>query len=254
MGKRRTEAAKELPDTPEETSANLLPLADDEGIDPYQRDSLHAEEALQRGADAAPGGDERAAIEQYLRAAKIAETAREWYVAAVALQRVGEFLEDPKPPCDLERALRTYRRALAAYEHCGLFDEARQLGYRIQYLRMTRGAELRLSPWVRAELAAYWLLAGFGYRPLRVIASSAVLVLAYAALYVLVGGVRDVAAGGSAAGFWDSLYFSGITFSTVGYGDLVPAPHARLLALTEGALGAFLIGFFVVILSKRLRH
>jgi hypothetical protein len=29
-------------------------------------------------------------------------------------------------------------------------------------------------------------------------------------------------------------------------------PHARLLALTEGAVGAFTMGFFVVVLANRL--
>ena len=45
-----------------------------------------------------------------------------------------------------------------------------------------------------------------------------------------------------------------MTFTTVGYGDLLPTPHARLLALSESAVGAFLTGFFVVVLMNRLRH
>jgi hypothetical protein len=48
------------------------------------------------------------------------------------------------------------------------------------------------------------------------------------------------------------MYFSGIPFATEGYGDFLPAPHARLLALTEGAVGAFPLGFFVVVLANRL--
>jgi ion channel len=48
------------------------------------------------------------------------------------------------------------------------------------------------------------------------------------------------------------MYFRGITFATVGCGDFLPAPHARLLALTEGAVGAFAMGFFVVVLANRL--
>ena len=48
------------------------------------------------------------------------------------------------------------------------------------------------------------------------------------------------------------MYFRGLPFTTVGYGDFLPAPHARLLALTEGAVGAFTMGFFVVVLANRL--
>jgi hypothetical protein len=145
------------------------------------------------------------------------------------------------------------RRAVAAYERCGLYAEARQVGYRVQYLKMRRGRELGL-PWhTRAELWVYWLWAGFGYRPMRLVGCAAALVLAFALLYFATGGVRQ-AGGGDAPGFLDSLYLSGVTFSTVGYGDLVPAPHARLVALAEAALGAFTLGFFVVVLSQRLRH
>jgi hypothetical protein len=55
-------------------------------------------------------------------------------------------------------------------------------------------------------------------------------------------------------GFWPCLYFSGVTFTTVGYRDLLPAPHARFLALVGGMLGAFAMGFLVMVVAKRLRH
>ena len=48
------------------------------------------------------------------------------------------------------------------------------------------------------------------------------------------------------------MYFSGIPFATEGYGDFLSAPHARLLALTEGAVGAFTLGCFVGVLANRL--
>ena len=48
------------------------------------------------------------------------------------------------------------------------------------------------------------------------------------------------------------MYFSGIPFAPAGDGDFLPAPHARLLAWTEGAVGAFTMGFFVVVLANRL--
>src|SRR5262249_44460984 len=107
-------------------------------IDPYQHDSLHAEQAFNRATEAAAAGDRERAVQEYLRAAKIAETAREWYLAAVSLERVGGFLERPSPPSDLERAFRMYRRAVAAYELCGLFTEARELAYHHLYVKMRR--------------------------------------------------------------------------------------------------------------------
>src|SRR4029450_5123434 len=48
------------------------------------------------------------------------------------------------------------------------------------------------------------------------------------------------------------MYFSGIPFATEGYGDFLPAPHARLLAWTAGAVGAFTLGWFVVVLANCL--
>ncbi|MEI5681799.1 ion channel [Mesorhizobium sp. CCNWLW179-1] len=45
------------------------------------------------------------------------------------------------------------------------------------------------------------------------------------------------------ADFETSLYFSTVTFSTVGYGDVVPAHKWRVLASLEGVNGFLLIGW-----------
>lgn len=267
-----TEARKEVvEETPEELAvddevlenlaADFVPLKEVgpdasvhvDDIDHYQRDSLHAEEAYARAVEASTRGDHEQAVQEYLLAAKIAETAHEWYVAAVALERVGAFLQDPKPPLDLSRAFRTYHRAVAAYEQCGLYDEARRLMYKIQYLKLSRARELHLSIGRRTEMMLFWLIAGFGYRPLRLLGSAALIVISYGLLYWLTSGAV-VASTRQPASLWECIYLSGTTFTTIGYGDFVPAPHARLLALSEGAVGALSMGFFVVILANRLRH
>lgn len=43
--------------------------------------------------------------------------------------------------------------------------------------------------------------------------------------------------------FETALYFSTVTFSTIGYGDIVPAERWRLLAALEGINGFLLIGW-----------
>jgi hypothetical protein len=250
-----------VPEVPVTAEADFAPLqelgtterADLTEVDPYQADSLHAQAAFERAVAAAAEGDEALAIAEYLKASKIAETAREWYLAAVACHRVGDFLQHPRPPVDLERAFRMYRRAIAAYEQCGLSAEARHLTYALMRLRMRRARVLRLPLLQRLELGLYWATAGFGLRPLRVIGTAITLVLFYGFIYWATEGVVTVHAPEPLT-LWHTVYFSGITFATVGYGDFFPAPHARLLALTEGALGAFTMGFFVVVLANRLKR
>lgn len=46
---------------------------------------------------------------------------------------------------------------------------------------------------------------------------------------------------GHATGILDAVYFSAMTFSTVGYGDIAPVGPIRFLAGTEGITGLVLI-------------
>lgn len=245
-------------EVPEGLAADLAPLrpderpADDEP-DPYHRDSLESQKLFDEAVAAANAGNEDEAVRRFLTAAKLAEGAREWYLAALAFQRVGDFLVNPKPPLDLERAFRMYRRAIDAYIRCGLVDDARELSYYLLRLQLLRGRQLKLPWYRRAELWAFWLVAGFGYRPLRVVGLAAVVVVLFGLVYWAVGGV--VAAGSKdTAGLWECIYFSGVTFATVGYGDYVPAPGMRAVAMIEGFVGALTMGSFVAVLANRLRR
>jgi len=252
----------EAGELPVKVEADFAPLkeadttdpADESDPDPHHDESLRAQEAFELATQAAAAGDEERAVRQYLKASNLAEAAREWYLAAVSFERVGDFLQNDRSPEDLERAFRMYRRAVAAYEQCGLFDEARRLSYRLMGLKMRRAHQLRLSLLVRSHLVLYWAAAGFGYRPRRIIGSAVAVMTAYGLLYWATGGVVTSGDSPRQAGFWECVYFSGITFATVGYGDFIPASHMRLVALTEGALGVFAIGFFVVVLANQLRH
>jgi hypothetical protein len=221
--------------------------------DPYLRDSLLAQEAFDRATAAVLAGDEPEAVKQYLLASKRAENAHEWYLAAVSCQRVGDFLCNPKPPTDLERAFRMYYRAVAAYQNCGLFAEARRLAYHLMITKMRRARQLHLHWVIRCELVLFWLFAGFGHRPLRVIGAACTIIVLHGFAFWALGGV--VMPGQSEpANLGECLYFSGITFTTVGYGDFIPAPPLRFLALIESILGAFTMGFFVVVVGNRLRQ
>lgn len=70
-----------------------------------------------------------------------------------------------------------------------------------------------------------------------------------AALWMLLqwpacGSITSAIAGSPGTpGLFDSVYFSAMTYSTVGFGDVVPIGPIRLLAGTEGLLGLLLIGW-----------
>lgn len=246
---------------PTDAEADFVPLIGVEGstsepgldeIDPFQWDSLQARQAFDQAQAAAGSGNIPHAMQEYIRAAKTAEIAHEWYLAAVASRQVGDYLLAAGPLHDTERAFRMYRRAVAAYEQCGLMAEARELSYHEMYLRLRCAKLLGLSFTHRIELFLFWATAGFGYRPLRVMATATTIVLIYALIYALTGGIIRATDGHIVHSLSETIYFSGITFSTVGYGDYMPRPHQHFIALSEGALGIALLGFFVAVLANRL--
>ena len=55
-----------------------------------------------------------------------------------------------------------------------------------------------------------------------------------------------------------SFYFSGVTYATIGYGDLVLPEEWRLFGPIEGLTGILMCGlstaFFFIIVSKRIRQ
>ena len=51
---------------------------------------------------------------------------------------------------------------------------------------------------------------------------------------------------------FENLYFSAVTFTTLGYGDIQPASDAaQLLASIESFLGALLMALLVFVLGRR---
>ncbi len=108
--------------------------------------------------------------------------------------------------------------------------------------------KVRLLP----ELFLGRLLFGYGERPVRVLVASAMVILLCAFYYAQ----PDVLAhrfGTGEGSFFEGFYFSMITFTTLGYGDLYPAAQhsCRTVAMLEAVSGACLMALFVVCLAKR---
>jgi hypothetical protein len=80
-----------------------------------------------------------------------------------------------------------------------------------------------------------------------IVAIHTVEIWVYALLYDGIGAFRT---------FEEALYFSTVTYSTIGYGDVVMRQQWRILGSIEGANGILMLGWstaFLVSLLSRLR-
>ena len=110
--------------------------------------------------------------------------------------------------------------------------------------------------WGRSAVARAMLL--YGESPWRVIGYSLLTVLGFALLYPLGGWMRpdggdpitygDIT---SLAEFGNSVYYSTLTFTALGFGDFQPVGFGRVLTAIETSLGAVLLAFLVFILGRR---
>ncbi|MGA3282381.1 MAG: ion channel, partial [Smithella sp.] len=106
-----------------------------------------------------------------------------------------------------------------------------------------------LSRWFRnltKILASYvlCLVWGYGERPLRVIFTSAFTIFLYALSYQWLDAL-------SISGLKTAFYFSTVTFTTLGYGDVIPKPEFRMFAASEALAGIILTGLFLFTLARR---
>ncbi|MBN1353824.1 MAG: two pore domain potassium channel family protein, partial [Candidatus Omnitrophica bacterium] len=97
------------------------------------------------------------------------------------------------------------------------------------------------------------ILCGYGEKPYRVILSSAAIISVYAFLFLALNSVTYAQSSSYKLAIGDYIYYSIVTFTTVGYGDFVPRPSSlfRLLAASEAFVGAFMIGLFIFTLARR---
>lgn len=169
--------------------------------------------------------------------------------------------DDPDTRCpdtpwlDLGEVCRKYKQLLQ--EEGNYRDAGEYFFVEMWWLRLTED-----NGWRRA---GYWLfekLAGYGERPWWVVRAMALIVLVCAWLQGWIG-IKE--GGGFAVGphlewpswagferFFTSLYFSVITFTTTGYGDLKPTPGlGRFVSATEAACGVVLMALFMVCMARK---
>ncbi|MDQ2809335.1 MAG: hypothetical protein M3Z04_20875 [Chloroflexota bacterium] len=106
----------------------------------------------------------------------------------------------------------------------------------------------------------YWLTAGFGYRPLRVLLVNSVVVLAFAWVYwyfqllcvFYTSGGQAATAECQAVSFPQSLYFSALAFFLAAMGEILPRPlWGQALLVLQSIWGFLNVSVVVAIVINR---
>jgi hypothetical protein len=129
----------------------------------------------------------------------------------------------------------------------GNFADAGEL----TYLEKTyeRAAQRKRGEWAAwlASLLQSWFW-GYGEKPWRLVIFMGLNIFIFGTLLFWAHALPGKA-------WWEHLYFSGITYLTIGYGDLAPiGPLARLLAVLEGAVGIGTFGMLIASVTKKVMY
>ena len=126
------------------------------------------------------------------------------------------------------------------YERYGFFGRAFAQG------GASRGRAKAIVQWLDA-LMLNWIW-GYGERPWRLFTAGLAAIFGFGTLQFALDGIPS-------AGWWDCVYFSGITFLTIGFGDLVPVGGLpRMLSVLEGILGITVIGMLIASSTKKIMN
>ncbi len=104
--------------------------------------------------------------------------------------------------------------------------------------------------WITRVVIGRWLF-GYGERPLNALKASGLVIALFSLFSWFCGGIQHAKEVKRLSSFLDHLYFSFVTFTTLGYGDFRPVPGLRLLFGFEAFLGAALMATFIVGLTRK---
>ncbi len=143
------------------------------------------------------------------------------------------------------------RRYRSAFQNMGKRDEARKFYYQERCFNRKNLFKLQSIKSKLLYLVSLieYLLWGYGEKPLRIILNALSLILIYAILYYGAGPSE------TKQSIINSIYFSVVTFTTLGYGDIKPGSDiVKLICSSEAIIGAFLLGLIIAGFSNRARY
>lgn len=159
---------------------------------------------------------------------------------------------------NFEQSEEIYRSLRKASEQQGLFELSGKFAHKELIMRRMQFPKYS-SQRITSRLVD--LLCGYGERPMNVVTFSLSLIFICSLCYFTLGvqsseGMMAFNLSNSVQqNFYDfvsCLYFSVVTFTTLGYGDITPVGLSRIIAAIEAFSGSFTLALFVVVFVKKM--
>ena len=167
----------------------------------------------------------------------------------------------------IEKYKKSYEEAAKVYKSIAKkLEENNLVNYASEYYYLSKCVENKsLTGIDKTKSTIFWLLCGYGERPTYALITSLEIIFVFAVIYMFTGlsieGVTinyvDVFSHGFLkrnviTDFMSCLYFSTVTFTTVGYGDITPVNISIFLSGVEMFLGLTMMGIWTATLARKI--
>lgn len=147
---------------------------------------------------------------------------------------------------DCEMAEDTYRKLRLRYSKQGEPEISGNFYFREKVSQRRRQKNIkRIIDYFLKEFSI-----GYGEKPFRVLRNSILLIVAFSGIYYY-SGLLQFKDNSIVNDFLTSIYFSIVTFTTLGYGDYYPTDWLKIVSAFEAFLGALMIALFIVTLTRK---
>jgi hypothetical protein len=145
----------------------------------------------------------------------------------------------------------SYRMLKNYFMQNGMYKDASWASYREKVMERAMLKKKRNFHYLPSLFMG--IVCGYGEKPHRIVLAAAFTIIFFAVMFGCLNGVQSSVDSSYAMKWSDYVYYSAVTFTTVGYGDFVPKAAAffRLCAALEAFLGVFLAGLFVFTLARK---